>query len=235
MGSGGPVLCRGDILVRRDEHGQSPTRSRSVFIVRFPQESNGGITDGPPVVRGFWLAEQNPVATEPLDTITSRFGRIIVDGDDVHARIIRQLAQEFHSSPVPWNFSRTGTRSDPVDRFEFGELSLEFQPMDRRFRMILKGPGNKVISVEETGYPMNSTAVGTGGREITRWQGSVLKDIRYLTESGRIIIILSDDLYSGLVHNGLIEEEAYTGDSGITFELTGKSLAEEQGILLPLT
>jgi MoxR-like ATPase len=226
VGAGTSVLCRGDILVRTDNPGQSPNRLRSVFVVRFPQESTGGTSDGSPVVRGFWLGESNPVATERLDIITSRFGRIIVDGDDTHARIVRQLAREFHLSSRPWNFSRTGTRSDPVDRFEFGELSLEFQTMDRRFRFILNGSGDKQISIEETGYPTASATVSTGGRDHTRWQGSVIGDIRYLRESERVIIIISDELWSGLVHNGLIEKDAYIGDSGITFEFRGSSGAE---------
>ena len=128
------LLCRGDILVRNLPDSESPDLSRPVFIVRFLQEAGGGGLSGSlPVVRGFYLGEPNPVATEDLSWIAGNFGRMTVEGDDLYDRIVRHLAAACQESARPFTFSRTGNPHDPVVKMEFGGFSLNYRPMERHF------------------------------------------------------------------------------------------------------
>jgi len=215
------ILRPGDILVRNDASPESGNRPRSVFIVRFLQGKTGVAADGPAVVRGFWVAEQEPVATERLDTLTANFSRVIVAGDDTHHHTVRRLAADFHPSLHPWQFFRTGSRYDPVDRFEFSGLELEYRPMNRRFRLAIRGGSTDAFSIEETGYPVGTTVIAAGNREPTRWPGDAIADIRYLPENNRVRIVLADELLTSLLDTRTIGNEPIMGSGGVMFEFTG--------------
>ncbi len=218
------ILHPGDILVRNDAGAVSMNRPRSVFIVRFIQESSGVGSDEAALVRGFWLAEQNPVATERLDIIGENFSRLIIVGDDRHQRIIRRLAAALQSSSHPWQFSRTGNRYNPLDRIEFGGLIIEYRPMGQIWKLTITADGKEVISIEETGYPTNVTLVTIADREPIRWPGSVMHDIRYSTDTKRVSIVLADDLLSILLDTRTgIGDEPIIGSTGVTFELNRSS------------
>jgi MoxR-like ATPase len=218
------ILHPGDILVRRDSGSESENRPRSVFIVRFLQQNTNISSDGSAVVRGFLLAQQDPVVTERLDTLIANFCRIIVAGDDLHHRIVHKLAADLHASPHPWQFFRTGNRFDPVDTFEFCGLELEYRPMNRRFRLTITGINTDAFSIEETGYPTGITLLTTGNREPTRWPGGVIVDIFYIPEMNKVCIVLEDDLLSVLLDtHAIADKEPIIGSDGVVFEFFGRS------------
>jgi MoxR-like ATPase len=212
------TFSRGDILVRTSLGRETTDLSKSVLIVRFLQEgSSKGLEGSLPVIRGFWLGEQNPVATENFERIPGQYGLIFVEGDDKYDRIIRHLSGACQKSAYPWEFSRAGTRSDPVMRLEFSGFSIEYHPTDRRFRLSLAGEQGVLLSIEETGYPIETILISAGTGEVTRWQGTPLVDIRYLSDPGRVLIIIEDDLYSTLMRNRTIGDEPITGSGGVPF------------------
>jgi hypothetical protein len=226
------LLSRGGILVRTRQAEDGPYRSRSVFIVRFVQSGSGEQGEGRPVIRGFWLGENNPVATGDWDDITEHFGRIIVEGDEKYLRIIRQLSAVWLESNHPFAFSRAGNWSDPLIRYEYGGLILNYQSLDRRFRLeVDSGNGKGILSIEETGYPAGSAVVSTGTGGATRWQGLPLVDICALPSASRIVIVLEDDFHQSLVQNQMIGNgPSEEFESGIV-EFVSRSEAESRGLI----
>ena len=224
-------LGRGDILVRIDQ-ADDPHRSRSVFIVQFVQSGSGEPGKGRPVIRGFWLGENNPIATADLEDITEHFGRILVEGDEKYHRMIRQLTAVWQESNHPFTFSRTGSRSDPVIRYEYGGLILIYHSMDRRFRLEFdSGNGEGILSIEETGYPAGSTVVSAGSSGSTRWQGLPLVDICALPSASRVMIVLEDDFFKSLMHNRMIGKGPAIGSEPVTVEFVPRSEAEYRGLI----
>ena len=228
--AGGPVLSRGDILVRTDAGGESLNRPRSVFIVRFVQD--GGEFHGEPeaIVRGFWLGEENPVATERLGKDPGKFGRVTVDGDDTCQGILHRLAAACRDTLRHWEFSRSGSRFDPMDRFTLEGLEIEYQPVDRRFRVSLTGEedGEQVFFLEQTGYPTGNTTLRVDGRELAQWQGTPLVDIRYYPDLEQIMVLLEDDLVATLRNTRMIGEEPLVISGGLSFVVISQSEGEQK-------
>ncbi|MDD1718617.1 MAG: AAA family ATPase [Methanoregulaceae archaeon] len=226
--AGNSLLSRGDILVRTREGEDHHDPTRSVLVVDFVGEEadkpGGGRS---PRVRGFWLAEKNPVATGYLDEIGDRFSLIAVAGDDTQGRIVRRLAEACLGSGHPWKYSRSGTAVDPVIRFECSSLVVEHRPMYRQLRLeACHDDRTGALSIEETGYPAGSAVVDTGGRAVTRWQGSALVDIAYEPVMEEIRVILGDDLAKYLQGSGVIDEMPFAG-SGVIIRFIPRSVAEE--------
>jgi hypothetical protein len=220
------VLSKGDILVRTGPGAAD--LPRSVFIVRFVMEESGG----PDMVRGFWLAEGNPVATESFEKIAGTFGRMAVSGDDRHARLIQQLVAACQRSARPWQFSRTGKRSAAVERFELDGLKIEHHPAERRFRLTAPLPEGD-LTLEETGYPMDSTLVNPGSRESSSWTGTPIIDILYQPDEGRILIVLEDDFLAFLQRNRVIGDETVTVAGEIQYIILSRSEAWARGMTFP--
>jgi len=109
------------------------------------------------------------VATESFETIAGNFGRMVVAGDDRHARLIRQLVAACQRSARPWQFSRTGKPSILAERFELDGLKIEHHPTERRFRLTVPLPEG-TLALEETGYPTDSTLVNPGRSESSHGQ-----------------------------------------------------------------
>ena len=208
-------------------------QSRSVFIVQFMQEGDSRSREGSiPVVRGFWLAERNPIATEKLETLSRHFGLVVVEGDDKYELIIRQLAGSFQVSVRPWHFSRSGSRSKPVIRLGFEGFDLEYHPMDRRFGFVVDcGLREDGLSIRETGYPTGTATVDEGTREVMRWAGMPIIDIQYHSEPERLVIILDDDFLASLVRTGVIGDEPLIGPGGIVFDFITCSLAGQKELV----
>ena len=162
----GTTLRRGDILVRRNRGADVTDLTKSVFIVRFMQESTSkGLGGSLPVVRGFWLGERNPVATEDFEHISDEFCLIDIDGEDKYDRIIRNLVVATQDSAQPSYFSRSGPRYEPVIRMEFNGMEIDYHPSDRRFRVTFGWEEGLSLSIEEAGYPSDSTVVKEGNRD----------------------------------------------------------------------
>jgi MoxR-like ATPase len=225
------LLCRGDILVRNIPDTESPDLSRGAFIVRFLQEASGGGLKGSlPVVRGFYLGEPNPVATEDLSVISEHFGRMIVEGDDLYDRIVRHLAAACQESARPFTYSRTGNSHDPVVKMEFGGFSLNYRPMERHFRFTAdQGEEASLLAVAETGYPIGTVAASVGNCEVIRWQGLPLADIRYVREREKLLVILDDDFLSALRNAGAIREDSGNPSGALEFCFVARSEAPGQG------
>ncbi len=231
--AGGPVLSRGDILVRTDAGDESLNRPRSVFIVRFVQD--GGEAHGEPeaIVRGFWLGEENPVATERLGKDPGKFGRVTVDGDDTCPGILHRLTAACRDTLRHWEFSRSGSRFDPVDRFTLEGLEVEYQPVDRRFRVSATGEedGEQVFFLEQTGYPTGKTTLRVDGRELAQWQGTPLADIRYYPGLEQVMVLLEDDLVATLRSTRMIGGEPLAISGGLSFVVISQSEGEQQNTL----
>ena len=227
--AGGPVLSRGDILVRTDTGDESVNRPRSVFIVRFVQE--GGVEHDEPeaIVRGFWLGEENPVATERLGKESGKFGRVTVDGDDTCPGILHRLTEACRDTLRQWEFSRNGSRFDPVDRFTLEGLEIEYQPVDRRFRVSLTGEedGEQEFFLEQAGYPTANTTLRVDGRELARWQGTPLVDIRYYPDLEQVMMVLEDDLVATLRSTRMIGREPLAVSGGLSFVVISQSEGEQ--------
>ena len=217
------TLCRGDILVRTNLSPEETDYSKSVFIVQFMQEGTSkGLEGSRPVVRGFWLGERNPVATEDFEMICGEFGLIFIEGDDKYDQILRQLVITSQDSSQPVQYSRAGTRSDPVEKLKFGGLEIDYHPSGRRFRVTIEGEAT-TLSIEETGYPAETTIVKEGTRELLRWQGTPVADIRYQVRAGRIMVILEDDFYSVPVVHEMIKTAAFVNPMGISVMFISRS------------
>ena len=211
-------LRRGDLLVRAVPGPEGTDLSKSVFVVRFMQEGSGKGQEGSlPVVRGYWLGEQNPVATGDFEEISREFGLIYIEGDDKYDRIIRQLAIACQGSSQPSQFSRAGTRSDPVVQIEFCGLALVYHPSDRRCKIAITGEEGETISIEETGYPAESATVKDGEHELLRWQGTPVTDIQYQSSAGRVLIFLEDAFFSSLIAGNIIGSGPFAGQGGVAF------------------
>jgi len=225
------LLCRGDILVRKFPEDVSLDRSRRVFIVRFLQEADGGVLKGsPPVVRGFYLAEQNPVATEDLATISGQFGRMIVGDDDLFDRVVRNLAAACQESARPFTFSRTGNPYDPLVKMDFCGFSLHYRPMERHFSLALdQGEESPPIAIAQTGYPIDTATASAGNREPIRWQGSPLAGIRYIRDPAQLVIVLEDGFLSAMRNARVIREDCGATSGGLEFRFVARSEAEEEG------
>ena len=218
------ILHPGDILLKNDAGSESGNRQRSVFIVRFIQDDTHSRGEESALVRGYWLAEQNPVATERLDALGSNFSRIIVVSDELHQRIIRRLAADLQVSSHPWQFSRTGSRYNPLERIEFGGLTLEYRPMGRICKLTIIADTREVVSIEETGYPSDITLVSIANRDPIRWPGSVMRDILFIPDEKRVSIVLADDLLSILQDTRTgIGDESIMGSGKVIFEFVGQS------------
>jgi MoxR-like ATPase len=225
------LLRRGDILVRNLPEGEVPDLARSVFVVRFLQEGgSGGLQGSQPVVRGFWLGEPNPVATEDLSAIPGNFRRVIVEGDDLYDRIVRHLAAACQESTHPFTCSRAGYPHDPVMKIDFGGFSLNYRPMERHFGFSAgqddEGP---LLTYGEDGYPLETAAVSSRNREVIRWQGLPLIDIRYIRDQEQLLIILEDDFLSAVRNTGIITEEPERTSKTLQFCIISKSEAKERG------
>jgi len=221
----GIQLSRGDILVCQSASGDL---SRSVFIVRFLQEgsSSGGLKGTPPIVRGFWLGQPNPVATLELASLSGRFGRLKVIDDDRYDRILSHLVASFQESGHPWQYARTGPAHDPLVRLEISNLSLEYRPMERLFSFAVgrKDEGSRLV-IDQAGYPAESTVLHAGdGREV-RWQGLPISDIRYYKEQDTLVVSLENDFLSAM--NGILMEPG-VGSSGIEVRFIPWSPAGEK-------
>jgi MoxR-like ATPase len=226
------LLCRGDILVRNTPDRESPDLSRPVFIVQFLQEASGGGLKGSlPVVRGFYLGEPNPVATEDLSWIAGNFGRMIVEGDDLYDRIVRHLAAACQESARPFTFSRTGNPHDPFVKMEFGGFSLNYRPMERHFSFTVdQGEEASLLAIAETGYPIGTATASVGTCEAIRWQGLPLSDIRHVREREQLLVILDDDFLSALRNAGAIREDSGTTYGALEFCFIARSEAQGQGL-----
>ncbi len=224
------LLCRGDILVRNLPDSTSPDISRPVFIVRFLQEARGGGLSGSlPVVRGFYLGEPNPVATEDLSWIAGNFGRMTVEGDDLYDRIVRHLAAACQESARPFTYSRTGNPHDPVVKMEFDGFSLNYRPMERHFSFTVdQGEEGSLLAIAETGYPIGTAAASIGNCEAIRWQGLPLADIRYVREREQLLVILDDDFLSALRNAGAIREDSGNTSGALEFCFIARSEAPGQ-------
>lgn len=218
------ILHPGDILLKNDAGSEFGNRQRSVFIVRFIQDDTHSRSEESALVRGFWLAEQNPVATERLGILGSNFCRIIVVSDELHQRIIRKLAADLQVSNHPWQFSRTGSRFNPLERIEFGGIILEYRPMGRICKLTIIADTREVMSIEETGYPSDITLVTIADREPIRWPGSVMRDILFIPDEKRVSIVLADDLLSILPDIRIgAGDEPKMGSGGVIFDFIGES------------
>ena len=231
--SDGPVLSRGDILVRTDTGDESLNRSRSVFIVRFVQGAGGDHGEPEAIVRGFWLGAENPVATERLGKHPGKFGRVTVDGDDTCPGILHRLTAACRDTLRHWEFSRTGSRFDPVDRFTLEGLEIEYQPVDRRFRISLTAEEDReqVFFLEQTGYPTGNTTLRVNGRELAQWQGTPLGDIRYYPGLEQVMVLLEDDLVATLRSTRMIGGEPLAISGGLRFAVISQSEGEQERIL----
>jgi MoxR-like ATPase len=220
----GTTLRRGDILVRTSQDGGDPDLSKSVFIVRFIQEGTAnGLEGSLPVVRGYWLGEQNPVATIDLERMCGGFGLIFIEGDDKYDRIIRQLAIACQGTTKQLTFSRTGTGSGPVEHLEFCGLVIDYHPSDRWFRISIERETGESFSIEETGFPSDTAIVTEGNQELVRWQGTPVADIQYHSCSERVLVILDDSFFSTLHTGQIIEPGQFTGQGGVAFEFVSRS------------
>ncbi len=221
----GTQLSRGDILVC-DSNGRD--HLRSVFIVRFLQEggSSGGLKGTPPIVRGFWLGQPNPVATLELASLPGRFGRLKVIEDDRYDRILSHLVASFQESGHPWQYARTGPAHDPLVHLEISNISLEYRPMERLFSFAVgrKGDGTGLV-INQAGYPAGTTVLHAGdGREV-RWQGLPISDIRYYKEQDTLVVSLENDFLSAM--NGILRESG-VGSSGMEVRFIPWSPAGEK-------
>ncbi len=168
----GTTLRRGDILVRTSQDNGEPDLSKSVFIVRFMQEgTTKGLEGSLPVVRGYWLGEQNPVATIDLEKMCSEFGLIFIEGDDKYDRIIRQLVITCQGTTQQLTFSREGAGSDAVVYLEFSGLTIDYHPSDRWFRISIERETGVLFSIEETGFPSETAIVTEGNTETVAVEG----------------------------------------------------------------
>ncbi len=192
-------VSRGDILVRTDIGMPGTGQHRSVFIVRFIQD-NGSTMDAPPILRGFWLSEQNAVGTMRSDEVAGHFVIVPLTGNEKYSRIVANLATACSSSVKPWEFARTGTWSDPEIRCAWNNLELVYHPVERRIRITLEcnTKGGKFV-LEEIGYPAGTTVVTSGQGEELQWQGTPVIDL--LHDAGRelFIIVVEDDFYNNIV------------------------------------
>jgi len=227
------LLRRGDLLIRNLPPGDIPDLTRSVFIVRFLQEGGSGALKGSnPVVRGFWLGEPNPVATEDLGSIPGKFQRVIVEGDDLYDRIIRHLAAACQESVWPFRYSREKYPHDPVVKIEFGSFSLNYRPMERHFGFSAnQDDAVPIITFIEDGYPLEAAAVNSGDGEVIRWQGLPLVDIRYVRDKERLLIILEDDFLSVLRNSGIIRDNPGKTSKMPQFSFVSRSEAVEKGFI----
>ena len=226
------ILRRGDILVRKSQGPGEPDLSKSVFVVRFMQEgTNNGHEGSGPVIRGYWLGEQNPVATSDLEKMCGEFGLMFIEGDDKCDRIIRQLAITCQDSSQPLKFSREGARSDPVVQLEFCGLAIEYHPSDRWLRVTIEGDEGVPFSIEETGYPSETAIVTEGTRELLRWEGMPVADIQYQSDAVRILVVLEDDFFSTLLAGNMIGSGQLKGQGGVVFAFLSMSDAEVCKIL----
>ena len=205
----GTELHAGDILVRNADGDHMPPFSRSVFIVRFLQGGRSTRDGTPIVVRGFWLGEPTPVATEDLASIPGQFGRVLVEGDDRYDRIVRQLVAGCHESGRPWEYSRTGSLHDSVVQMQINGVSLKYRPVERHFSIMVGGgeAGGSLV-IEETGYPVEMTVVNAGDQEVLRWHGLPLADIRCHRGQGALLIVLEDDFLSAVKNCRVIPDGA---------------------------
>jgi hypothetical protein len=227
------LLRRGDLLVRNLPEGEVPDLARSVFVVRFLQEGgSGGLKGSQPVVRGFWLGEPNPVATEDLSAIPGNFRRVIIEGDDQYDRIVRHLAAACQESALPFTCSRAGYPHDPVMKIDFGGFSLNYRPMERHFGFSAdQAEEGLLLTFGEDGYPLETAAVSSGNREVIRWQGLPLIDIRFIRDQEQLLIILDDDFLSALRNTGIIPEEPERISKTLQFCFISKSEAKEGGLM----
>jgi MoxR-like ATPase len=220
----GTVLSKGDVLVRTGPGAADIPRS--VFIVRFVMEESEKRW---PLVRGFWLAEGNPVATESFEKIAGNFGRMVVTGDDRHARLIRQLVAACQRSARPWQFSRTGKRSELAERFDLDGLKIENYPTERRFRLTVPLPDGP-LTLEETGYPLDSTLVNPGSHESSSWTGTPIIDIRYQPDEGRVLVVLEDAFLAFLQQNRFIGDESVPAAGEIQYIILSRTEAWARGM-----
>ena len=229
--AGSTILSRGDILVRTGVEGD--VDRRSVFIVRFLHDLKRPGDQGPVMVRGFWLAEENPVGEEELAEVTGHFSRIAVTGDDRHARIIRDLISSCSRSAYPWRYSRTGMPADPVERFDLGVLSIEYRPVEHRFRLGITGDdGTPFFSLDETGYPEETVRINRGTSDTTSWKGTAIADISCVPEEGRVQVILEDGIMAFLEKNHILDDQPTTLAGQVNFEIVGQSGAQEYKVAL---
>jgi hypothetical protein len=220
----GTTLRRGDILVRTSQDNGEPDLSKSVFIVRFMQEgTTKGLEGSLPVVRGYWLGEQNPVATIDLERMCSEFGLIFIEGDDKYDRIIRQLVVTCQGTTQQLTFSREGAGSDAVVCLEFSGLTVDYHPSDRWFRISIERETGVLFSIEETGFPSETAIVTEGNTEMLRWKGTPVADIHYQSDTDRILVILEDDFFSTLLAGNMIESRQFTGPGGAVFAFISRS------------
>ncbi|GEM_PF-1149248 len=212
------VLRRGDLLVRTRLCPEADALSKSVLVVRFMQEGTSqGLEGSVPVVRGFWLGERNPIATEDLAMVYRDFGLICIEGDDKYDRILRNLVNACQESSQLWKYSRAGAWSDPVINLDFCGFAIVYHPSDRRFMVTIEKEMEGYLSFEETGYPSETTIIKETNLEILRWQGTPVLDIQYQSTKGTILIVLEDDFFSSLAASHLLGKEPLGGQRGITF------------------
>jgi hypothetical protein len=220
------VLSKGDVLVRTGP--RAADIPRSVFIVRFVMDES----EGPGLVRGFWLAEENPVATESFEKIAGDFGRMVVAGDDRHARLIRQLVAACQGSARPWQFSRTGKGSAASERFELDGLTIEHHPTERRFRLTIHLPED-ILTLEETGYPTDLTLVNPGGSESSSWTGTPIIEVRYQPDEARVLVVLEDDFLAFLERSRFIRDESVSAAGEIQIIIISRTEAWASGMAFP--
>ncbi|OPY43910.1 MAG: AAA domain (dynein-related subfamily) [Methanoregulaceae archaeon PtaU1.Bin222] len=226
--AGTTFLSRGDILVRTglQEEGQR----RSVFVVRFLHEGSNR-AEGNTMVRGFWLAEENPVGEESLAVIAGRFERLRVNGDDRYSRIIRNLVGSCQRSVRPWQYSRTGTGQDLVEKFGLGGLSIEHHPMERRFMVTTcTDDGTPFLTVDESGYPVDVTHVNQGTQMAVSWTGTALNDVLFIPEEERVMVVLDDEFLAFLQKNRFLDDAPLTVGGGVSVHIIGRSRGEELSI-----
>jgi hypothetical protein len=201
--------------------------------VRFLQEGvSGGLKGSQPVVRGYWLGEPNPVATEDLSAIPGNFRRVIIEGDDQYDRIVRHLAAACQESAHPFTCSRAGYPHDPVTKIEFGGFSLNYRPMEHHFGFSVdQDEEGTLLTFVEDGYPLETAAVSSGNREVIRWQGLPLVDIRYIRHQEQLLIILADDFLSAARNTGIIPAEPERTSKTLQFCFISNSEAKRGGLI----
>lgn len=120
-------------------------------------------------------------------------------------------------------YSRAGTRSEPVEQLKFHGLEIDYHPFGRRFRFTIENEDETTLSIEETGYPAGITVFKEGNREVLRWHGTPVADIRYQVMAGQLLVILEDDFYSVPVVQEMVETEAFVRPGGISVRFISRS------------
>jgi MoxR-like ATPase len=228
-----PGISRGDILVRADTGMPEPGQARSVFVIRFLQD-NGATMDTPPLLRGFWLSEQNAVGTMHFNEVSGRFVLVTMPENDKYCRIVNNLATACSSSVRPWEFTRTGTWSDPEIRCAWNSFELVYHPVERRIRIAFRcGKNGGKFILEEIGYPAGTTVVTSDQGEELRWQGTPVIDL--LHDAGRdlFVIVLEDDFYAHIITEKRWVCSLADSRGSTRLMLTSRSEAETHGNIPP--